>query len=178
MGDVFQILIFLIIIISFIAPLFRKKDQQKKQQQQRQRSPSQGNLDEASVESTAIESKQQDVDVLKELENFFKVGNVEENQKENFIETRQKPEPEIKSQASGYKSEWERKKEEVEKVVKTFDKNIEKQSEKFEEQLTYQQTQRTNDMIPRIKGNIRKPNTLKEYIIFSEIIGKPKALRR
>jgi hypothetical protein len=29
-----------------------------------------------------------------------------------------------------------------------------------------------------VKSKIKNPSTLKEYIIFSEILGKPKALRR
>lgn len=174
MDDVFQIIIYLLIIISFIAPIFKKKDQQKKQQQQR--FPLQNDFEEPASNNTAVENKQQDYDVLKELENFFKVGNEEETQQENFIETKQEPDPQVRK--SDYQSIWDRKKAEVEKVVNVLDKKIENQAKQFEEQLAYQQVRQTNKLVLQLKNNIRNPSTLREYILFSEIIGKPKALRR
>jgi len=178
MDDFFQILIYLLIIISFIAPLFKKKNQQKKsQQQQRQMYPVQDDFEKPETNVTATETRQQDYVVLKELENFFKVGNVEETKKVNFVEpvemVESKPQPEEE-----YQTKWEKKKAEVEKVVSLLDKKIEKQAEKFEEQFAHQQTQLTNKLVLQLKNNIRKPATLREYILFSEIIGKPKALRR
>ena len=79
MDDIFQILLYLVIIISFIAPIFRKKNQDKNSQQSsRQRFPLQdSNLENPKTEIAATESKQTDYDVLKELENFFKVGSEE-----------------------------------------------------------------------------------------------------
>ena len=176
MDDVFQIIIYLLILISFIAPIFKKKDQQKKQQQQRQRYPLQNDFEEPATNKTAVETKQQEYDVLKELENFFKVGNEEETQQENFIETKQEPDTQV--QKSDYQSIWDRKKAEVEKVVNVLDKKIENQAKHFEEQLAYQQVRQTNKLVLQLKNNIRNPSTLREYILFSEIIGKPKALRR
>lgn len=176
MDDVFQIIIYLLIIISFLAPIFKKKDQQKKQQQQRQRYPLQNDFEEPATNKTAVETKQQDYDVLKELENFFKVGNEEEIQQANFIETKQEPDTQV--QKSDYQSIWDRKKAEVEKVVNVLDKKIENQAKHFEEQLAYQQVRQTNKLVLQLKNNIRNPSTLREYILFSEIIGKPKALRR
>ncbi len=177
MDDFFQIVIFLLIIISFIAPIFRKKDQQKKQQQQqRQRFPFQNDVEEPAVNVSSMETEQKDYDVLKELENFFKVGNAEETLQEEFVETNKVPE--INTQTTGNQSIWDKKKAEVERVVKSLDKKIEDQAKQFQEEMVYQEKTLSNDFVLRLKKNIRKPATLKEYILIAEIIGKPKSLRR
>jgi hypothetical protein len=183
MDDVFQILIYLLIIISFIAPIFKKKNQNKNSQPSpRQRSPLQNDiLENSKTEIAVTESKQTDYDVLKELENFFKVGSEEktgtaDNQNINY--EGQQPEPQIVPKLRGYQSIWDKKKAEVESVVKSLDKKIEDQAKQFQEETAYQKKSLANDFAIRLKKNIREPATLKEYILFAEIIGKPKSLRR
>ena len=183
MDDIFQILLYLVIIISFIAPIFRKKNQDKNSQQSsRQRFPLQdSNLENPKTEIAATESKQTDYDVLKELENFFKVGSEEKTittDELNLNFEEQKAEPQSSTKPQGYQSIWDKKKAEVESVVKSLDKKIEDQAKQFQEEMAYQKNPLSNDFVLRLKKNIRKPATLKEYILMAEIIGKPKSLRR
>ncbi len=185
MDDVFQILIYLLIIISFIAPIFRKKNKDKSSlQSPRQRFPLQdGSKEISEVKIKAAESKQPDYDVLKELENFFKVGPEEKtqnsiNQNLKYEGFRQEPVPEIFPQTPNYQSTWEKKKTEVESVVRSLDKKIESQAKQFQDEMAYMEKPTSNKLASQIKMNIRKPEKLKEYILMAEIIGKPKSLRR
>jgi hypothetical protein len=185
MDNVFQIVIYLLIIISFIAPIFRKKNQGKNAQQpQRQRFPLQnGSIQNSEMKIAGSQPKQQDFDALKELENFFKVDSEEKietayNQNLKYEGFQQEPKPALIPETKDYQSTWEKKKAEVESVVKSLDKKIEIQAEQFHNEMAYQEKSISNQVVLRLKKNIRNPSSLKEYILFSEIIGKPKALRR
>jgi hypothetical protein len=76
-----------------------------------------------------------------------------------------------------FADDWEHKKTEVKKKVARVDTGIEKQAAKFEESLVKKKPA-TSEITSLIKARIKNPSTLKEYVIFSEIIGKPKALKR
>ena len=52
-----------------------------------------------------------------------------------------------------------------------------KQAAKFEESLQSKETA-PNQLAYFVKSKLGNPAALKEYIIFSEILSKPKALRR
>jgi len=54
---------------------------------------------------------------------------------------------------------------------------IEKQASAYEESLERKESAATG-ITHNIKERLKNPSTLKEYIIISEIIGKPKALKR
>ncbi|MCW9097267.1 MAG: hypothetical protein OQJ93_07750, partial [Ignavibacteriaceae bacterium] len=75
-----------------------------------------------------------------------------------------------------YSDNWERKTEEVKKKISRVDSGIEKQAAKFEESLAKAKPL-TSEITSMIKTKINNPSTLREYIIFSEILGKPKAMR-
>ena len=82
-----------------------------------------------------------------------------------------------KTESEHYVDVWERKKSEVKKIISSVDSSIEKKAAMFEasldtKDLTY------SSIALRVKSKMKNPSTLKEYIIFSEILGKPKALRR
>lgn len=186
MDDLFQILIYLLIIISFLAPVFRKKNQPKKtDEKQGMRMPGSDVPVNSAPRHYPAKSQQQDYDVLKELENFFKVGT--EDEKDEVIPTAKgtvvneyqtEPEPVLKTQSIDYQSMWEKKKAEVENIVSSVDKNIEMQAKKFQEQIEDRKILKTNDLIIRLRKNLSNPATLREYFVFSEIIGKPKSRRR
>ena len=132
----------------------------------------------------------QEYDILKELEDFFKVG--EEPTREQIpipAPQQQSKIPEMEEHIQrdswhsptasehSYTNDWERKKAEVKQKTSRVDSGIEKQAAKFEESLTKAKSF-TSETASLIKINIKSPSNLKEYIIFSEILGKPKALRR
>ncbi len=72
---------------------------------------------------------------------------------------------------------WERKRSEVKKILGSVDSTIEKKAAMFEESLGKKEAV-YNSLALAVKSKMKTPSILKEYIIFSEILGKPKALRR
>lgn len=193
MDNFFEILIYLFIIVSFLSSIFKKKKQapQKPKQdipQQREEpdisySPSQ------EMESTSVKSSStDDYDILKELEQFFKVGDSQQKpaptpqpiippirveQKKKTVEDswRSKTDSEHK-----YEDVWEKRTRDVAKRKNEVDLLTSKQAAKFEEML--KETKGYSTAFQRnIYKQLRHPSTLKEYIIISEIIGKPKALK-
>ena len=188
MDNFFEILIYLIIIISFLSSIFKKKKQQ--QQKPTARPDQQEEYPQTDVSVTQSKPKEE-YDILKEIEDFFKVGSempgqgrttvAQPEEPESIIETKEH----IKSDSwhsptvseHSYTDDWERKKAEVKKRTSRIDSGIEKQAAKFEESLV-KITPLASEINSLIKTKIKSPSTLKEYIIFSEILGKPKALRR
>ncbi len=71
---------------------------------------------------------------------------------------------------------WDKKRKTVEQRKKSIGSKTKKKAEKFEENLEVRDTAAT-DIIRTIKSRLKDPSSLKEYIIISEIIGKPKALK-
>jgi hypothetical protein len=57
------------------------------------------------------------------------------------------------------------------------DKSIEEQASKFEEHLKKKKTA-ASEISKEIRTRLNDPASLKDYIIISEIMGKPKSLRR
>jgi hypothetical protein len=187
MDNFFEILIYLIIIISIVSSFVKKK---QKPQESSEQKPQRENYTQADTSVTPAQPKEE-YDILKEIEDFFKVETnepvaettvavkVEPQKKMTEIEKQVKDE----SWHSPTKSEheftddWEKKKEEIKKKIARVDSGIEKQAAKFEELLHMQETV-PNQLALLVKSKLVNPSTLKEYIIFSEILGKPKALRR
>ena len=183
MDNIFEILIYVIIIISFLSSIFKKKKQQQQKPPVRQPQTDKTYQTEVAVPQTG---KKEEYDILRELEDFFKVGEeqipIPAPQQQSKI-----PEMEEHTQKDSwhsptasehsYTNEWERKKAEVKQKTSQVDSGIEKQAAKFEESLTKAKTF-TSETASLIKTKIKNPSTLKEYIIFSEILGRPKAMRR
>ncbi|MFO7526155.1 MAG: hypothetical protein R6W68_11955 [Ignavibacteriaceae bacterium] len=193
MDNFFEILIYLFIIVSFLSSIFKKKKQapQKPKQdipQQREEpdisfSPSQ-EMESVSVKSSTTD----DYDILKELEQFFKVGDPQQKpaptpqpiippirveQKKKTVEDswRTKTDSEHK-----YEDVWEKRTRDVAKRKNEVDSLTSRQAAKFEEMLKETKGYST-EFQRNIYKQLRHPSTLKEYIIISEIIGKPKALK-
>ena len=127
-------------------------------------------------------------DILRELEDFFKVGDESTVRK---IPVPQQPAESVPSleehtksedwksptESEHYVDQWERKKTEVKKIISSVDSSIEKKAAMFEESLERKESVYSSFALA-VKSKMKNPSTLKEYIIFSEILGKPKARRR
>jgi hypothetical protein len=188
MDNVFEILIYLIIIVSFLSSIFKKK----RQQQQQKPSIPQSQSDEYVQPEVVVPQteKKEDYDILRELEDFFKVGEEPGRQqipvpvpqelpkKMTPIEEHNRTESwQTPTKSEHYVDEWEQKKSEVKKIISSVDSSIEKKAAMFEASLDKKDTTYSSIALA-VKSKMKNPSTLKEYIIFSEILGKPKALRR
>ncbi len=188
MDNVFEILIYAIIIISFLSSIFKKKQQPQKKppvQQSQREDYYQSEQTEVSVPQS---QQKAEYDILKELEDFFKVGDeqterrdtVPQHQPETVATEEEHTRREIwqgKTKSEHVADVWERKKEEVSKRVARVDSSVEKKAAMFEESLERKESAYSS-LAFSVKSKMKNPSTLKEYIIFSEILGKPKALRR
>jgi len=185
MDNFFEILIYLIIIISFLSSIFKKKKQQQQKPPMRQPQNEEYSQTAASVPQTQAN---EEYDILKELEVFFKVGDTPTEKKvptpQKSVESLPSVEEHTKSEdwktpteSEHYVDQWERKKTEVKKILASVDSGIEKKAALFEESLERKELGYSSIALT-VKSKIANPSTLKEYIIFSEILGKPKALRR
>lgn len=193
MDNVFEILIYIIIIVSFLSSIFKKREKPK-QPPVRTTHP-----EKYSEPETAVPQSQQkaEYDILKEIEDFFSVGEKipqESNEPTSYkkVSTAENEQPKRMTQieehsqteswhtptsSEHFADEWEKKKEEVRKKISRVDSKIEKQAAVFEESLKKAEHQESIHYSP-VKSRLKHPATLKEYVIISEIIGKPKALRR
>jgi len=189
MDNLFEILIYVIIIISFLSSIFKKR----KQQQQKPPAQQPQQEDYYPPEETKISLPQsqekEDYDILRELEDFFKVGEEHTERKIPPVPQRQiesVPSIEEHSKSESWKTptvtehvadEWERKTSEVKKIISSIDSSIEKKAAIFEESLERKESAYSSIALS-VKSKIKNPSTLKEYVIFSEILGRPKAFRR
>ena len=187
MDNVFEILIYVIIIISFLSSIFKKMKKPKQPPVQRPL-PEEYSQREVSVPQT---QQKEEYNILREIEDFFKVESELPRKEKTTVTQHEEPKRmtqiEEHTQAESwhtptesehsYTDDWDRKKAEVKKKVARVDSGIEKQAAKFEESLVKKKPA-TSEITSLIKARLQNPSTLKEYIIFSEIIGKPKALRR
>jgi hypothetical protein len=165
MDNLFEILIYVIIIISFLSSIFKKKQQPQKklpQQQPHQEDYYQTEQPEVSAHQTArkVPVPQQPAE---------SVPTLEEHTKSEDWKTQ--------TESEHYVDQWERKKTEVKKIISSVDASIEKKAALFEESLDRKESVYSS-IVLSVKSKMKNPSTLKEYIIFSEILGKPKALRR
>ena len=187
MDNVFEILIYLIIIISFLSSIFKKKKRQQQNPPAQQPQTDEYYQTEVPVPQTKTK---EEYDIVKELEDFFKVGNEpagqqipmpvpqEQPKKMTQIEEHTLDESWHTPTASEHiAGDWERKKEEVSKRIARVDSSVEKKAAMFEESLERKESVYSSIALS-VKSKMKNPSTLKEYIIFSEILGKPKALRR
>jgi hypothetical protein len=187
MDNFFEILIYAIIIISFLSSIFKKRKQQQQKPPEQQPQPEDYYQAEVSIPQT---KPKEEYDILRELEDFFKVGNEpgkqqipvpipqEQSKRMTHIEEQTRTESwQTPTLSEHIADDWERKKEEVNKRIARVDSSIEKKAALFEESLGKKESV-SSSIALSVKSKMKTPSTLKEYIIFSEILGKPKALRR
>jgi hypothetical protein len=191
MDNIFEILIYLIIIISFLSSIFKKRNQQQQKPPVQQPQQEDYYQDERAEVSTPQTQKKEDYDILSELEDFFKVGNELPEQDRTTTSKPERPVSIIQSKEKSesnewhtptasehsYTNDWDRKRLEVKKILGSVDSAIEKKAAMFEESQAKKETSYSSIALA-LKSKMKTPSTLKDYIIFSEILGKPKALRR
>jgi hypothetical protein len=183
MDDLFQKLIYLFIIISFLASLFRKKQkpQDKKSESTFKPTP------QPRMETKP--TQQEEYDILKEIERMFKTDSPVPEKEKTFedkeiesehIKTEDWQQPtdqEHRTTISEHTFEnWDEKKRIAEEKRKAVNEKIIKQAEMFEKSFARTAVGKS-DIKKNITQRFNEPASLKEYIIFSEIIGKPKALQ-
>jgi hypothetical protein len=193
MDNLFEYLIYGFIIISFISSFFKKKKRLPKE-------PS----DQTPLQRTDImenkivdippsqEPKAEEYNILKEIESFFDVGQPQQTEKEvhsdkkmyegakdreNYIPVPEKSFHTLTASEHTFTNPWDEKRKELEKQKKKLSPEIEKRASAYEESLLKKDSAATG-IIRDINERLKNPTSLKEYIIISEIIGKPKALKR
>lgn len=194
MDNLFEVLIYAIIIISFLSSFFKKKEQPKQTPSQRSQKPDSISYQQEStkIEPETISQKNEDYDIMRELENLFKgeikipdqqpqsssetSSNIPDRNLDRTIDKRtvRKIEDQnyIENKGIERKSSIDQRKKEKVKV----DSKIEARAKEFEQVLAGPHKQRT--AISDFNRKLKNPRTVREYILFSEILGKPKALRR
>ncbi len=207
MDDLFQYLIYGVLIFSFLSSFFKKKEPPKQTPQKPAQKPDSISYQQRSVktEPDIIAQKNDEYDILKELENLFKDQNnipqqqrpkqtpyeeyadhkIEDKNLEIITDKRtlrnidQNPSVEYKQsveernyiepKGTVEQTRWTRQKSKI-------DPNVEASAKEFERVLAGPKKQRA--AITDFNRKLKNPSTVREYILFSEILGKPKALRR
>jgi len=193
MDNIFEYLIYGFIIISFISSFLKKKKRLPKE-------PSDQTLHQRTdiTEDNIIdippsqEPKAEEYNILKGLENFFDVGQPQQTEKkvhtdkemyegakdrENYMPVPEKSFHTLTASEHTFTDTWYEKRKELEKRKEKLSPEIEKRASAYEESLVKQESVATG-IIKVIKERLNNPTSLKEYVIISEIIGKPKALKR
>ncbi|MBT8378749.1 MAG: hypothetical protein KJN64_05940 [Ignavibacteria bacterium] len=186
MDNFFEILIYVLIIISFLSGLFKKKNKKKRPPLQRPQTQ-----DSVDSEPVAVQTpRKEEYDVLKEIEDFFKVGDEKTEAKpqqtslpkteervsyKEHIDSDQWHQPTASEHK--YTDVWKKKEKEVEVKKSKIDSEIEQQAVEFEKHLKRNKSAK-REISSKIKERLKKPASLKDYIVIAEIMGKPKAFRR
>jgi hypothetical protein len=176
----FEVLLYIFIIYAILSSLFRKKKKPE--------SPPQQMPDEKEVRTPTVKtSAGQEYDILKEIESFFKIPGEEPRHKkaepasDYFRSTEWHPEAqsEPKHTPARQKVEsWEEKRKRMEDGYrKKVDDKILRQAELFEKNLAVKHSYAV-DIKKIISNKFKDPASLKEYIVISEILGKPKAFAK
>jgi hypothetical protein len=180
MEDLFKILIWVIIIISFVSSFFKKR---KKEGSKTPQIPNRDNQimipEKAETHNKPAENKDEIDsynDMLSEIENLFKKDEQPgKSKKENdTLKKADQYDPQWhKETASEHTSitDWRSEEKALEKKA-AVDFNIENKAKKFEE-IINQKSEPIGIFKHTIKEKLRHPETLKDYILMSEIIGKP-----
>lgn len=193
MDNLFEYLIYGFIIISFISSFFKKKKPLPK------KTPDQAPSEQTDITENKIinippsqEKKAEEYDILKEIEGFFNVGQTTQSDtkdhtdekmyegakdRENYTPVPEKSFHTATSSEHTFTDPWDVKRKELEKRKKEISPEIEQQASAYEESLIKKESAATG-IIRDISERLKRPSTLKEYVIISEIIGKPKALKR
>ncbi|MDT3697365.1 MAG: hypothetical protein ROY99_13360 [Ignavibacterium sp.] len=200
MDDLFQYLIWGIIIFSFLSSFFKKKEPPKKTPVHKNKTAD-GNISlrqTSKSEPEVITQKRDEYDILKELENLFKGEiNIPKPQPPKVKKSYEYSETEIEDKNLDLandtrlqKSVEDRKpigsrgtydtritsRKTVTSQPKAISPKTEADAKNFERLLSSRNKQRVN--VSDVNLKLKNPVTIREYILFSEILGKPKALRR
>ncbi|MGE5811037.1 MAG: hypothetical protein ACM339_06010 [Ignavibacteria bacterium] len=205
MDDFIQILIYLIIIISFLSSVFKKKEKKEPSQSIPQRRPQPGIPDAYETAKT----NEDETDIFREISDLFKAElpqKPDPDRRKTTIEQRSESVPtssehsseeykKTESEHVSYEREkssiehsptysehnldlsWHQPTEWIKKKKPKIDASIEKRADSFKKLLEKKRTE-TNIYNFKIRDTLKNPQSLKEYILVSEIIGRPKALKK
>lgn len=204
MDNIFEILVFAIIIYSFLSPLFKKKkEQQKNLPTPNNQYGSIGTSDsiEQSMkkEGINVSDKNDDFDILRELQNMFKdeikipqqkiepaeqydeykSHEIKDVDLDLVVDKRMHRNVEDKMPIGSrmtYDEKIADRKDYSTRQAKIINPKIELEAAEFEQVLAGPRKQRA--AITDFNRKLKNPKTVREYILFSEILGKPKALRK
>lgn len=185
MDNIFEILIYLLIIISFLSGILKKKDKKKGSPVQRPQ-----NQEPVEREATVLPTPQKaEYDILKEIEDFFKVGEeeIDTSQPQSTTQTTSEIDYEEHIESDKwhqptpsehkYADVWKDKQKELLGKKSEIDSSTEEQAVRFEKYLKKKQTA-ASEISKKIRSKLTDPASLKDYIVIAEIMGKPKAFRR
>jgi len=195
MDNIFEYLIYGFIIISFISSFFKKKKKISLPEEQSHQTLLQRTdiTEDKFIDiPPSQEPKAEEYDILKGIESFFDVGQSQQTQKkvhtdkemyegakdrENYMPVPEKSFHTLTASEHTFTDPWDVKRKELEKKKEKLRPEIEKRASEYEESLKRKESAAT-EIIKDINERLKNPTSLKEYIIISEIIGKPKALKR
>ncbi|MDZ7763530.1 MAG: hypothetical protein U5K00_03770 [Melioribacteraceae bacterium] len=202
-SNLFEYLIIIFFIVTALQSMFGKKKKQRKQQEQREQQRRQESYPQRSTHSSTQKERGQESpkDIFEEMFGF-KLP----DEKEKQTKTPSDRETEVLDPAKNNETTW-RPEEEYEdsigiETVRYADTE-DKKSYKYQEKMAAlerkaEKSKRMIDRLPakmevvevggptveqkrlaeRIKNTVRDPETLREYILVSELLNKPRALRR
>ncbi len=186
MDNFFEILIYLIIIVSFLSSLFKKKEPDNNKPKSRSPVPDgRENISTSTASSGTETSHSESYDILKEIENIFKENmgipapSSEQQKKSEELEADEKYEQAFQKnydlQDNRILSAENRALKSRENVRILDEKTI-SEADKFEELLLTKSalTKRRHPIVEKIHN----PESLREFILISEILGKPAAYKR
>jgi len=206
MDDFIQILIYLIIIITFLSSIFKKKGKEPTGQiPQRRQQPEVPDSYE-----TSVKTKEDEGDIFREISDLFKTEipqapdtsrrrtTIEQRSSTENIPTSSEHSSEEYKRTESEHVSYEREKSSVEhsqtysehnldlswhqptdwlkKNKPKIDSAVEKRADSFKKLLEKKKTD-PNIYSLKIKEALKNPQSLREYILISEIIGRPKALK-
>lgn len=186
MDNFFEILIYLIIIISFLSSLFKKKEPEKKPGSIPPVPERERDISTSSVESGMETKPAESYDILNEIENIFKENmRIPTPQPQEKIRTTLEQKEEEKYREAfetNYDTQDVRKFSAESRAIKSrdamrkLDEKTLREAEKFEELLKEHSIleKKKHPIVDKLKN----PQSLKEYILISEILGKPVAYRK
>ncbi len=186
MDNFFEILIYLLILISFLGSFFKKKEQEKKPGGSAPVPNKDSDTFTLTSESGTEPRQAENYDILKEIENIFKENMgipVPQTQQKDKTSPEQKKDEKYKEAfATNYDKQdvrllsAESRGLKSREVTRKLDEKTLREAEKFEELLKeHSITERKKHPIV---DKLKNPRSLKEYILISEILGKPAAYRR
>ena len=202
MDDLFQYLIWGIIIFSFLSSFFKKKEPPKQSPLPKVKPPASVSYPKQSdVDKVIVSQKQDEYDILRELEKMFKGDvniptqnippppqsrdyvdrEIKDKDLDLVIDQRMQRNVEDKNPIGSRvtyddKNVTKRSFTDRQAQPKIINPKIEEQAKEFERVLAGPKQQRAT--VTEFNRKLKNPRTVREYILFSEILGKPKALRR
>ncbi|QQS37260.1 MAG: hypothetical protein IPM56_04710 [Ignavibacteriales bacterium] len=186
MDNVFEILIYAFIIISFLSSFFKKKT--KEQPKTTGTFDNEESVSVTTYKGTPVKAEKKEVDdydILREIEKMFKTETAESPERvpQRVEPIKQAPQSVLKTDTKKVASEHSATLSEH-----VFSKSISYDDANYRSKLKPKSAQQTEKYFPTKKENkkvltdlrrkLRDPSSLRDFVIISEILGKPKALRR